>query len=61
MSDAEQGFGTPSAVAAVLLLVAMIGFATQLDHSKDKAWTYMSDQVDGWTGADKKQDEKKKD
>ena len=64
MADNEQGYGVSGAVVAVLLLVGMIGFATQLDHSKDKAWTFMSDQVKSWKGeakSDDKKDDKKKD
>ena len=45
MSDAEETSSWPAMVAAMVLLLAMIGFASQGNHAKDKAWNAMVDQV----------------
>ena len=46
-----------SATLAVLLVLAMVGFAVAGDRSKDKAWSKMTDQVSDWLGIES--DEKK--
>ncbi len=48
-SEADEAFS--SSLVAIILIVAMVVFATQGDH-KDKAWGAMVDQVEHWTGLD---------
>lgn len=46
MSDTKETIDWLAVVAAMILLVAMVGFATQGNHTKDKAWNSMIDQLD---------------
>ena len=50
-------------VLAALMLATILVFAWSGDHSNDKAWGKMVDQIESWTGLDfdeKKKDDKKK-
>ena len=51
MSDAEETTDWLAVAAAMVLLLAMIGFASQGNHAKDKAWNAMVDQVKPLTEA----------
>jgi len=46
MSDAEQTIDWLGIFAALILLVAMVGFSVKGNHTKDKAWSAMVDQLD---------------
>jgi len=48
-SSSDEDFS--SSLVAIILIVAMVVFATQGDH-KDKAWIAMVDQIEAWTGLD---------
>ena len=51
VSKASSDEDFSSSLVAIILIVAMVVFATQGDH-KDKAWVAMVDQVEHWTGLD---------
>ncbi len=51
VSTASTDEDFSSSLVAIILILAMVVFATQGDH-KDKAWVAMVDQVEHWTGLD---------
>ena len=53
MSELQESVVDRSAIAvALVLLLAMIGFASQGNHTKDKAWNAMVEQVGPLIGLD---------